>query len=419
MPPSIEEARFGRAHRWRVLGVGVAANAGFAIALAGIPATAVFMRAGYRLGTGDVGAVLGALGLGAAVSELPWGIVADRLGDRSVLLGGLGGTGLLLGLMAAFAAPTPLHVPTATVLAVGLLLVGAVGGSLNGASGRAIMRWFHDGERGFAMSVRQTALPAGGALGALLLPAFAQRFGFAAVYGAIAAFCIVTGAFAWAWLHEPPGAPVGVTRSLAPAAGGSVPAFGRDMWRTLCGLGALCVPQITLVVFAAVFLHDVAGLGTAATSASIVAFQVAAAGARIWSGRFTDRRRNRRPFLKACATATAALFAALAGCTWIVPSFEMPASGAAALAALVVLGGTAAQAWHGIAYTEIAVAAGASRIATALGLANTFAFGMYSVVPLAIPAILATASWEGLWLFAAASALLASLLFPQDRAPGG
>ena len=415
MSPGTEEARFGRTHRWRVLAVGVAANASFAIALAGIPATAVFMRAGYRLGTGDVGAVLGALGLGAAVSELPWGIVADRLGDRSVLLGGLGGTGLLLGLMAAFVSPTPPHIPTATVLALGLLLVGAVGGSLNGASGRAIMRWFHDGERGFAMSVRQTALPAGGALGALLLPAFAQRFGFAAVYGAIAAFCVVTGAFAWAWLHEPPAAPPAVTRSIAPAAGGGIRPFSRDMWRILCGLGALCVPQITVVVFAAVFLHDVAGLGTAAISGSIVAFQVAAACARIWSGRLTDRRRNRRPFLKACAMATAALFASLAACTSILASFATPAVGAAALAALVVLGGTAAQAWHGIAYTEIAVAAGASRIATALGLANTFAFGMYSVMPLAVPALLAAASWAGLWFFAAACALLASLLFPGDR----
>ena len=61
------------------------------------------------------------------------------------------------------------------MLALGLLLVGLLGGSVNGSSGRAVMAWFREGERGLAMSIRQTAVPAGGGLGALMLPALASQ----------------------------------------------------------------------------------------------------------------------------------------------------------------------------------------------------------------------------------------------------
>jgi predicted MFS family arabinose efflux permease len=77
---------FGHAHRWKVLGVGFAANASFAAAFSGIPTTAVFIRSGYQIETTDLGLALGAMGLGIALSELPWGLLTDRLGDRKVLL---------------------------------------------------------------------------------------------------------------------------------------------------------------------------------------------------------------------------------------------------------------------------------------------------------------------------------------------
>ena len=65
-------------HRWKVLGVGVAANGSFAAALTGLPATAVSMRADYGLAATDLGLVIGAMGLGVAVSELLWGMLTDR-----------------------------------------------------------------------------------------------------------------------------------------------------------------------------------------------------------------------------------------------------------------------------------------------------------------------------------------------------
>lgn len=410
------ESRFGPSHRWRVLGIGVAANASFAVALAGIPTTAVFMRSGYRLDTSHLGFVLSAMGLGVAVSEVPWGLVTDRLGDRKVLLAGLSLTGVVLALMAVFVSPAKQYVPAAALLGLGLLLVGAIGGSLNGSSGRAVMAWFQEGERGFAMSVRQMALPAGGALGALMLPTIAEQLGFRAVYGTIGALCFISTAFAWAWLHEPPAnATVGPAKPPATASQSGRGALRNgDLWRIVCGLGALCVPQIAAVTFAAVFLHDVARLGTAAISGSIVAFQIGAAVTRVWSGRFTDRYKNRRSFLKACALLTATIFGSLGlviGLISVSPGYTGPATAAAVV--LVILGGIVAQTWHGIAYTELAIIAGAKHVATALGLGNTFVFVIYFVTPLAIPVILAISAWPGVWLATAAAAVFAFVLFPK------
>jgi MFS family permease len=409
------ELRLTPSHRWRVLGIGVAANGAVAAAFAGIPATAVSVRFGYQLDNTTFGLVIGAMGLGLAISELPWGLATDWLGDRKVLLTGLGLTGIVLALMASFVAPTAGYVPPAALLGLGLLFVGAIGGSVNGSSGRAVMAWFQDGERGLAMSVRQMSVPAGGALGALILPTTAKHLGFGSVYSLLAAFCFVTAAFTWAWLHEPP-----TRAAVPPTQASAVPPAGPGLfantlvWRTVCGLGALCVPQVVAVTFAAVFLNDVGHLGTAAISGSIVTFQVGAAFTRVWSGHFTDRRRNRRAFLRGCALLTAAIFGSLGllvGLASFAPAYSGPAIAAAVI--LMVIGGTTASTWHGIAYTELATVAGMKHVGTALGLGNTFAFSTYFLTPLAIPFILNVFAWQGVWFAAAAAAVAASVLFPR------
>lgn len=407
-------------HRWKVLGVGVAANGSFAAALTGLPATAVSMRADYGLAAADLGLVIGAMGLGVAVSELLWGMLTDRLGDRRVLLTGLGLTGLVLALMALLLSPVPGRVPSAMLLAGAFLLVGMIGGSLNGSSGRAVMAWFGEGERGFAMSVRQMALPAGGAAGALILPPLAEGVGFQSVYGTLAALCLITTGLVWLWVGEPP---VTAARSPAGTASerpGTGPLRNGQVWKTVLGVGALCIPQVAVVTFAAIFLNDVGHLGTAAMSASIVSIQLGAAVVRVWSGHFTDRRRNRRPFLKACALLTAAVYCVLAGC--VALQSALPECGGAVVAAVVVAlvaGGIVASSWHGIAFTELASIAGIAHTGTVLGLGNTFAFGAYFLAPLAIPHVLERASWSGVWLAAAVAALAAFVLFPKVAPAAG
>lgn len=410
----------GGNHRWKVLGVGFAANASFSAAFSGIPTTAIFLRNGYHIGNGGLGLVLGMLGLGIAISELPWGLLTDRWGDRRVLLLGLLTTAAALAAMAGFVVPHGADAPGIVPLALGLLAVGLLGGSVNGSSGRAVMAWFREGERGLAMSIRQTAVPAGGGLGALALPSLAAHFGFVAVYGVLAVLCTVTAWFAWCWLHEPP---VAAASGGQHATGGELgaspaepvapisPLRDAGVWRVALGIGVLCVPQLAVVTFATVFLHDFGHAGVLEISGTMVAVQAGAAVARVWSGRWTDRHGNRRQYMRACSVLTALLFATLA----LIAAGANGAHGAIAvvLAAMVVLGGVSASAWHGVAYTELATLAGTRRAGTALAMGNTCAFMTLFVTPLAIPPLLAATSWPAVWAIASVCALIALPVFPR------
>lgn len=396
---------FGPTHRWKVLGIGVAANAGFSATFSGIPATAVVMRQDYHLDNASLGAALGLLGLGVALSELPWGVLTDRWGDRRVLLTGLGATAMWLFAMAILVVPTKTAAPGVVLLSASLLVAGLLGGSVNGSSGRAIMGWFGEDERGFAMSIRQTAVPLGGGLGALVLPWLALGFGFAAVFGLLAALSALSACFARRWLQEPP------TQGDAHAAAvttGPAPLRNIEVWRISAAIGLLCFPQVAVLTFASVFLHDFAGTGTWVTSATLAAVQTGAMVMRVWSGRYTDRHRNRRPFLRFCSALSALAFLVL----WVlaIAAARQP-SLLLLLPLMVIVAGICVSAWHGVAYTELATLAGAGHVGTALSLANTLVFVGFCLVPIAIPWLLLLFAWPGVWLAAAICAAIAWPIF--------
>ncbi|MGN6651619.1 MFS transporter [Trinickia sp.] len=408
---------FGTSHRWKVLGVGVAANAGFSAAAAGIPTTAVWMRTGYHLGNAELGIALGATGLGIALSELPWGVATDRFGDRPVLIAGLLGTALALLSMALFVVPSGSSIPTLPLLAAAMAVVGLLGGSVNGSSGRAIMSWFKEGERGIAMSIRQTAVPLGGGIGASLLPWLASAHGFGAVFSALALLCAVPAAFAIRWLHEPPQG-VATTKTSTSTSTGSGTGSGApaqrsplgdaQIWRVALGIGALCLPQLAVLTFGTVFLHDFGHLGTAGISAAMAAVQIGAMVMRVWSGHHTDRRGNRRGYLRGSTLVAAASFAALAGAVALGHAVSV-----AAAVALIVLAGICVSAWHGVAYAELATLAGPARAGTALGMTNTIVYVGLFIVPLLLPHLLAVSSWAVVWLVAGCVALAVYPLFPR------
>lgn len=401
------------AHRWKVLAVGVAANAAFSAAAAGLPTTAVFMRAGYRLDNDQLGLALGLMGLGVALFELPWGLLTDRWGDRPVLLTGLSATAAALAWLSVFASPTAGVVPSLWLLAAGLVLVGVLGGSVNGASGRAVMAWFDDSERGLAMSIRQTAVPLGGGLGALLLPWLAARAGFAAVFGVLAAMCAAAAVLALCWLRDPPLAARG--RHASGRARPAAPSPLRDarVWRAAAAIGLMCCPQFAVLTFATVFLHDFSQAGIGTLTAVMVAVQLGAMAARIASGRWTDRHGNRRAFLRRCAQLSALMFAALGAVAWLVG--EAPSATGAVIATAVVLtaAGVCASAWHGVAYTELATLAGVNRAGTALGMANSCVYLGLFLTPVALPHVVAASSWPAAWVLAGVAMLAALPLLPR------
>lgn len=401
-------------HRWKVLAAGVAANASFSVAFSGLPMTAVLMRTAYHLDNATLGLMLGLMGLGIALSELPWGMLTDRWGDRPVLLLGLGSTALALLAMCVWAGPVGAGAAAQAgwpLLGAGLVLVGLLGGSVNGASGRAVMSWFSAQERGLAMSIRQTAVPMGGAIGALLLPWLAGQGGFGWIYGLLAALCAVSAALCWAWVHEPDRKPV-----VKDSAAALTPTPLRDptIWRMVAGIGLLCAPQFAVLSFGTVFLHDFARLGLVPISAAMAAVQLGAMGLRIWSGRWTDQRGNRPAYLRACALFSVAAFMSLSAMA-LLSSTTHPGGLGWLLGSLLVLSGLIVSAWHGVAYAELGTRAGAAQSGTALGMANTSVFLVCFLTPIAIPHLLALQGWPLVWLAAGLVAMAARPLLAPRR----
>ena len=74
--------------------------------------------------------MLSAAWVGATFTLLPWGLLADRIGERAAIATGIGLCGLGF-TAAAFA-------PGFGALCLFLALAGAAGSSVNSASGRAV-----------------------------------------------------------------------------------------------------------------------------------------------------------------------------------------------------------------------------------------------------------------------------------------
>ena len=134
-----------RRYRWVILGAGTFAQSTFSAVSVGLPALAPALRAHYRLTLGETGVVLGAVGMGMLLTLLPWGLLADRIGERAVMS---------VGLAAAGGALVATSETQSYPALVGLLaLSGALGASVNAASGRAVMGWFAARERGLALGI--------------------------------------------------------------------------------------------------------------------------------------------------------------------------------------------------------------------------------------------------------------------------
>src|SRR5256714_2753971 len=153
---------FAARYRWVVLAAGTLAQASFSASSVGLPALSPTLKSEYELSLTQTGVVLAAVGVGMLFTLLPWGLVADRVDERWVIATGLAGAAALLVVAS--------RTHTFGAVTGALVGVGALGASVNAASGRAIMAWFPSTELGLALGIRQPAIPIGGALGAALLP---------------------------------------------------------------------------------------------------------------------------------------------------------------------------------------------------------------------------------------------------------
>jgi sugar phosphate permease len=382
-----------RKYRWTILSAGVFAQAAFSAILLGLPAIAPAIQDRYELSLTQIGVVLAAINFGSLATMLLWGIVADWIGERAVIAFGQAGTAAAL-VWAAYAS-------SFAELVGALSAVGALGAGVNAASGRAVMAWFGEEERGLALGIRQMATPLGGAVAAVALPALNQQISLRAGFDGLAAACFVAAVIGAILLRAEPAEDHSVLAR---------PLRDPRVWRICTASTFYVATQISLLGFFVLFLHGHRGVSTGVAAGALAVTQVLGGIARIALGRLSDRLRMRIVPLRWVAlglTVTVGVTSALVDASvWIV------------VAALVVAG-TFGLSWNGLSFTAAAEAAGRARSGAAIGLQQTFLSAGAIVAPIAFATVVHQVSWRAAFVLAALSPLVGyALLSPlAERRP--
>ena len=366
-------------YRWAVLAAGTIAQASFSALAIGLPVLVPTLREEYGLSLAQIGVLLAAEWVGALVTMLPWGIAADRFGERVVLAIGLGACAVFL-VGAAYA-------PDFETLIVLLALAGGAGASVNSASGRAVMHWFGADERGLALGVRQTAVPLGGLIAALCVPLLVSADDATPGFLFFAALCALGAVVGAAVIRGRDG----VEHELEVA---TLARTLRDarLWRLALGSSIYVYAQIAIIGFGVVFLHDEHGLSEREAALVIAAAQVLAIGIRIATGRWSDvvgsRIRPLRQVGVVVACSLVAVAALAGGPVWL-------------LVPTVALAGGLSMGWNALAFASAAELAGAARSGAAIGFQQSVLSGVGIVAPIVFAASVSETSWAVAFLLAA------------------
>jgi sugar phosphate permease len=343
--------------------------------------------------------VFTAFGLGTVATVYAWGVLADRVGERLVLASGpaMGGGAL---------AAVTLADGYASLLA-GMFAAGVFAAAATSGSGRAVFGWFPRAERGFALGLRQTAVPVGAAAASFSLPALAAATSVDVALLVLAGALVGTSVAAVLWLRDPP-----PRHSAAPPA----PHAARDprIWRLGMTSSLLIVGQVGVSSLLVLYLFSERGWSATEAAVALGVVQLGGAVARIIAGRWSDHRDERiAPFRRLAASAGALLLGAAVLANAPSPFF-VP---------LLMAGGMFAMSWNGLSFTAAAEISGGAQAGRAMGLQNTLMRIAGAGAPLGLGALAAAASWQLAFLAMAlaplaGAALLGPLVADEDRRRG-
>jgi sugar phosphate permease len=385
-------------YRWRILSSALLVQITISIVTQAFPALVPFAKADLGLNTAEVGLFATILSLGTMVALLPAGWAVDVIGERRVLLVG----GVCTGILAVVASLAP----SFALLLPLLILLGVATATPTPAGSTAIINAFALKDRGLVMSIRQTGIPIGGALAALLLPPIAFAVGWRQALE-VAALLAIGGAIAGRLMVRP--VPHRANTGTGPR--GSLRAVAT--WdATYVGLAGmfLAFGQFALVSYIALYLLTTLNIPIAIGSLYLVLANVGGAAGRMAWGSVSDRLfggRRAAPLL-VCSFCSLTGFLLLA---WLPAATPIPI-----LVVLVALLGTTVIGWNGVYVTLL------SEIAQPDKRARTVAYGMTITQigifggPFAFGLLVElTNSYRFAWIVVAASMLLAGALLSRVR----
>jgi len=349
--------------RWRILALGMLAQAASCVFLYGLPYLLPELRQQFHQSLAASSWLVTSPMIGIVLTLIAWGAAADRYGERLIITAGLVIAAVALAAAAVTAATGHSAVETAILLAA----AGAGGASVNAASGRLVLGWFAPSERGLAMGARQTAQPLGTMLAAAMLPPIATAEGSAAAgtgaaLAACGGLCLVTALAVATFTVDPPRKPrPGTSEPDNPyrglRSGGSA---ALALVRLHAASAMLVVPQFVVTGFALEYLVNTRGWALVAAGRAIAAANLAGALTRVAAGVWSDRVGSRLRPMRQLAWAIATVMALVAVGT------RAPFGPAALLTAAALTVST-----NGLAFTAVAEIAGMSWAGRALGVQNT------------------------------------------------
>ncbi|WP_375001631.1 MFS transporter [Aeromicrobium sp. CTD01-1L150] len=385
-------------NRWLMLAVGMVGQAAGTVFVNAAPFLIPYLHLQEGVPLAQAGALASAPLLGTTLSLVLWGVVVDRVGERATLTLGLG----IVSLAAVGAAFTTSYV----ALAVAFFLGGLGVASTNSASGRLVVGWFPPRRRGTAMGIRQTALPLGVGIAALLVPTLIERTDLRTTMLVVAAGCIGATLACALLVVDPPRA----GRTEAAGLGQldnpyrAVHDPSRRLLRIHVASALLVVPQFTVWVYMLIWLVDAKDWSTAAAGALVAATQLLGAAGRIGAGWWSDRVGSRMRPMRTIAVAAAVTMLALA-----------LLEGTALGITLMVVATVVTVADNGLAFTAVAETGGPYWSGKALGVQNTGQYLVSAGVPPLVGVVIAQQGYSAAFAAAAVLPLLAVPLIPVAR----
>jgi MFS family permease len=378
-----------------VLVFAFAAQAAVSVINFGLPAIGPELSEEFGLSLAELGAVLTATLLGSGLALVAAGLLVDRYGGRrATIAGSLTGA---VGLAGAAVAPgTPALILLLVVSGVGTAVVPIAGiGSL--------FRAFPVERRAWALGIRQTAVPAGGLIGAVFLPLLANAGSARLALGVSAIPIALTGMLFSTVAGEAP-------------ADAAPPTFG--LMRILRSPGMprlLAVASCYIVVLQALLTYTVpsardSGLSAFAAGAAYVALNITAAVARLVWGRLADGGGGTRRV----QMLTAVGWVAAAG--GVVFTVALHAGALAAILAAIVFS-FGALGWNALVYVTAGERTPPELAGQSVALAATIVFVLSAVSAPAMGALADHASWDVFWLTTAGLAAAGAVVATGLRRP--
>ena len=343
--------------RWTILGLICLSHIIGASAQYGINTLAPFYKDEMGLSRAQVGLFFSAFYLAMTGASFGTGWLADRLGVRKTTVLGHLGLGLCI---AAAALATSFESAW-----ISFFLAGFGYSFLNPASSIGVMTWFDRHERATAMGIKQTGVPSGGVLAAILAPSLVLVIGWR---GSLAALGIINFAFGFLFAllwREPLNA--SIDTDPAKSSGGTR-APPLNVWALLpisCATAIYLIGQMALITYVPLYLKDVMGYSPYWASQALALTQAGAMVGRVGWGVASDRifGGRRKIVLIVIGLLSVALIGAL--------SFMHRESSYLLLMAILFLAGVSLVGYQGVSYALIGEISGKARTGAGLGMMIT------------------------------------------------